>query len=335
MGTGGPRSIDQPSLPHNLSTPQVARDRLASTTPTEIGLTPPTLSAHNPFPAGTPAVASGSDDCSASEAGMSSKFSTCDEGSVEQSPGGSIEQHRLQNAGHTPAPTSPASQPPTPPSDSAVPPHPPCDADLDRSASGAAIVIEAADTLEAIPANSVQGNSMNVLDAPTCPKSIPCSAPDAASAPPPGSAPHCHAVSMAEPLARPEVSSPIIESLERSGGSDALARAGSSGVLPSGSSGAARVAAALAPSGDAPVRHRHQRSGALDFDSALLLSSVEDGNVGADASRMSPADPGRLDVSFAGQVCVCGDCPRNSTAMYSVSLMFGLCLMPSCARFYF
>lgn len=325
MGTGGPRSIDQPSLPHNLSTPQVAGDRPASRTPTEVGLTPPTLSAHNPFPAGTPAVASGSDDCSASDAGMSSQFSTCDEGSVEQSPDGKIEQHRLQHASDA---TSPASQPTFPRSDAAVPAHPPSDADLDRSASGAAIVFEAADSLNAVPVGVAQGTSVNVLDAPLCLKSeaLPWTAPDAASVPQTSSDPYSHAVSMEEPVARPEVSSPIIESLERSGGSDALARAGSSGVVPAGSSGAARVAAAVFPSADAPVRHRHQRSGALDFDSALLLSSVEDGNGGTDAARMSAADPARLDVTSAGQVCAGRHFFRTWAAVYFVCLMLPACL---------
>lgn len=305
MGDPAPRVSEQPSLPHDLSTPQMPGERPASRTPTEVGLTPPTLSAHNPFPAGTHAVASASDDCSASEAAMSSKFSTCDEGSVEQSPGGSLERHRVQHAGHTPAPRWPASQPPSPPSDGAVPPHHTCDADLDRSASGAEMVFEASEEPNAssVGVAAQRDASVNVLGAPVSSPSeavVPSAPQDVAAMITTRSTFHDAAAHLQEPYTRPEVSSPIIESLERSGGSDALARAGSSGVPRSGSSGAARAAAAPVPSADASVRHRHQRSGALDFDSALLLNSVED--VPADASRASPTNPAPLDVTTGDQV---------------------------------
>jgi hypothetical protein len=89
--------------------------------------------------------------------------------------------------------------------------------------------------------------------------------------------------SMPAPLSmRPEVSSPILDGIERSCGSSALARAGSSlsrtlsrhsGSLPSAAGGGSAASDAAAGAGSS--YHRHQRSGALDFD-AVLLTAEDD-----------------------------------------------------------
>ena len=300
----------QTSLPQDLSTPQLLADRTASTTPTAHGLTPPTLSAHNPFPDGTPVMAGTSGEPSASDGGMSSKFSTCEEGSVDQSPAGETEVHRVAHAGHTPAPMVGMSQPPTPASEEAVPPHHPCDADLDGRASISPAVREVSEDFMALSSLGAQKKVThdNMLDAPACISDAPilCEREDAPLLPSARSETLEHASPMVEPHSRPEVSSPIIESLERSGGSDVLARAGSSGILRSTSSGAAQAAAATATNAVAPARHRHQRSGALDFDSALLLTSTEDENgapIHTGAAKGTDACVA-LAVTIGDQVCI-------------------------------
>ena len=92
---------------------------------------------------------------------------------------------------------------------------------------------------------------------------------------------------LAPQSARPEVSSPILDGIERSCGSSALARASSSlsrtlSRHTSGSNAAAACASAkpAEASGDAAAGagtsyHRHQRSGALDFDAVLLTADDE------------------------------------------------------------
>eukprot|EP00892_Ulva_mutabilis_P001355 jgi/Ulvmu1/1121/UM106_0038.1 len=288
IGSRGDHTTEEPTLPNDLSTPQLLGDSTASKTPTTHGLTPPTLSAHVPVPTCTPVVAPASRGASMSDSGMSGNFSTCDEGSAEQFP--EEQQHRLEHAGHTPAPFLGLSQVPTPPSDEAVPPHHPCD--LARCASVSGIVCELVE--EAAPRH---GSDAPIPGAASNPSQAAEAAPTVSAR----SALASQAPLLQEPPSRPDVSSPIIECLERSGGSDALVQAGSSGVLRSGSSGAARAAAATDASGPAPARHRHQRSGALDFDAALLLTSAEEEPGEADTEQPIEKECDPLQVSTQAQ----------------------------------